>query len=164
MYSGPHVAMDKYYAVLGRETLKKLESHTKCPFAFTTNDLYAEIPAASSSQFSEEFLCQDLSSKHSFFDLPVDKFEVCILYYRRTTQAHPNTSACLMVPRKKGPWSSYISRMKLIHTIHKGTPFYSNAITHELVGPAITTMDIYFNPPAPVFSIAKSLLEWSTQS
>ena len=51
--------------------------------------------------------------------------------------------------------------MKLIHTIHKGTPFYNNAITHELVGPAITTMDIYFDPPAPVFSIAKSLLEYA---
>ena len=50
VYSGPHVAMDQFHAVPGRKTLKKFESYTKCPFAFTTNDLYAAIPAASSSQ------------------------------------------------------------------------------------------------------------------
>ena len=36
VYMGPHVAMTNDHAVLSSETLKKLESYTKCPFTFTT--------------------------------------------------------------------------------------------------------------------------------
>ena len=66
VYSGPHTAMEDFHAVPSDETLKKLEFCTKCPFAFTTNDLYAATPAASSSQSSEEFFRQDLSSQTLF--------------------------------------------------------------------------------------------------
>lgn len=147
------------FAVTDLEQLKVLEKKSGAPFSYHTHTLHSQNHKQVSNPrlLANKFLSTDLSNKHCFLEFPESMFDPCIQHYVRTKTKFPQTSACIMVPKRKGRWSRYIGQWKLVHTIPMNTPCLIDPISKRTVGAHLETMDIYFDAPKPSMAFGASL-------
>lgn len=136
------------YAVMNESSVDSIVNLTR-PFDFSTDALHKHTPGRSPQQFTRAFLKQQLACKHSFLDFPYASFNACMQYYWRLKKDAPhNTSACIVVPRCKGPWTCHVQSLARIASFPKGSPMYAHPVTGQACGGPLRAVDVYFDPPA----------------
>jgi hypothetical protein len=99
------------------------------------------------------FLQLRMQDRCSLLDLPAQNFHAYIQhYYRCKSRAPHQTSACILVPNTKGPWSQYRSALIVVKKIPKGTPLFVDPRTHQSI-PAIRRMVVLYDPPLPLLKL-----------
>ena len=104
------------------ESLKYRLAQATTAFTCCTSNLTSK--PLTSSQHLELFLSHDFARQHSLIDLTsYSEIEACIQHYVHCKTSSPaNTSACILVPKHKGPWSKYFAGWKLLTIVPFGTP------------------------------------------
>jgi hypothetical protein len=93
------------------------------------------------------FLHLQLQNQSSLLDLPVKDFHAYMQhYYRCKSRAPHQTSACILVPTTKGPWTQYRSALTVIKEFPKGTPLFVDPRTLQPI-PAVHRMVALYDPP-----------------
>jgi hypothetical protein len=117
------------------------------------NKFTMHISSRSSNRQLPAFLQLALHSHCSLLDLPATHFHAYIQHYLRCKRLAPHsTSACIIVPATKGPWSQYRSAFTVLQEFPKGTSIYIDPRTQQSI-PAVQRMIALYDPPVPLLEL-----------
>jgi hypothetical protein len=117
------------------------------------NSFSLQISPNSCNRMLPAFLQLQLQNQSSLLDLPAQHFHAYMQHYNRCKSRAPHqTSACILVPTTKGPWTQYRSAFTVIKEFPKGTPLFVDPRTLQPI-PAVYRMVALYDPPLPLMKL-----------
>ena len=99
----------------------------------------------------DEFLDENVAGHAMLINVPTSEMLQCVKHYMACKQERPwDTSACFVIPKRKGPWTQALSGFHFLHELPKGTVVLArdeNGHLREVLSK--WPLRVYYDAPVP---------------